>query len=159
MKKFLIRLTDFFYFPFIRRYIPQELFRYAFSGGLTVLIDWVLYFICYNYLFDQVNWDAGFFVFSPHTASKLVSSPLAALCGFWLQKNITFKASPLRDATQLGRYLMVYVINLLINIFGIKLLVEQFGFWATPANMTVTVVTVVFSFLMQKYFTFRRPRE
>ena len=159
MKRFLIRLIDFFYFPFLGKYIPREMFRYAVCGGAAVLFDWLLYFVCYNYVFDQVNWDIGIFVFSPHTASKLISSPVATLAGFWLQKNITFGASSLRTGTQLVRYLLVYGINLLINIFGIKLLVEQFGLWATPSNMIVTVVTVVFSFLMQKHFTFRQGKD
>ena len=158
MKKILTRLVDWFYFPFLRKYIPLELFRYAFCGAVNLLFDWFLYFICYNFIFDKLNWDVGFFVFSPHIASKLVSSPIAVLTGFWLQKNITFVASPLRDTTQLFRYLLVYAANLLINIFGIKLLVEQFGFWATPSNMAVSVVTIALSFLLQKYFTFWRPK-
>lgn len=159
MKRFLTRLIDALYFPFLRKYLPPDLFRYAFCGGVTVLFDWLLFFVCYNYVFDKINWDIGIFVFSPYVASKLVSSPIAALTGFWLQKNITFQASPLRGATQLFRYLLVYAVNLLINILGIKLLHEQFGFWATPANMTVTVITVIFSYLMQKHFTFWRPKE
>ena len=159
MKEFLTKAVDWFYFPFIRKYIPRELFRYGFCGVANLLFDWFLYFICYNYIFDKVNWDIGIFVFSPHIASKLISSPVAVLTGFWLQKNITFKASPLRNTTQLLRYLLVYAVNLLINIVGIKLLVEQFGVWATPSNMLMTVITVIFSFLMQKYFTFWRPRK
>jgi len=159
MKKRIIQIIDWFYFPFLRKYIPKELFRYAFCGAANLLFDWILYFVCYHYIFDKVNWDIGIFVFSPHIASKLVSSPIATLTGFWLQKNITFQASPLRNMTQFFRYLMVYGVNLLINIVLIKLLVEQFGFWATPANMAVTLVTVAFSFLMQKYFTFWRPRK
>ncbi len=159
MKRLLIRWIDRLYVPWVRRYIPREVFRYAVCGGANLLFDWFLYFVCYNGVFYQVNWDVGFFVFSPHIASKLVSSPIALLTGFWLQKNITFRASPLRSGTQLFRYLAVYAVNLLINVAGIKLLVERFGVWATPSNMLVTLITILFSYLMQKHFTFGRPRK
>ena len=53
---------------------------------------------------------------------------------------------------------MVYLINLGINYPGVRLLVEVFGFYPTPSKMAITVVTVIFSFLMQKYFTFWRPK-
>ena len=159
MQKFLTRLIDFFYFPFIRRRVPQDVFRYAACGGGNMVFEWILYFICFHFIFDKANWDLGFVVISPHIAALLVSSPLSALTGFWLQKNITFRASPLRDATQFFRYFMVYGINLLVNYAGLKLLVDLCHFWPLPSKMAITVITVIFSYLMQKYFTFWRPKE
>lgn len=159
MKRFLTRLIDALYFPFLRKYLPPDLFRYAACGGGNLVFDWLLYFVCYNYVFDRVNWDLGFVVISPHIAALLVSSPISALTGFWLQKNITFQASPLRSSTQLFRYILVYGVNLVINYAGLKLLVEVCHFWATPSKMAITVVTVIFSYLMQKHFTFWRPKE
>ncbi len=158
MKESISKAIEWLYFPFLRKFIPRELFRYGVCGTGNLLFDWLLYFVCYNYVFDKINWDIGIFVFSPHIASKLVSSPIALLSGFWLQKNITFRSSSLRNGTQLFRYLLVYLVNLLINIAGIKLLVEQCGVWATPSNMLMTVLTIIFSFLMQKYFTFRTKK-
>lgn len=155
-KSLLSRWVDALYLPPLRRLVPAEMFRYAVCGGANLLFDWSLYFVCYNWIFRHADWDVGFFVFSPHIASKVVSSPIALLTGFWLQKHIAFRSLSLRGGVQLLRYLGVYAVNLLINIAGIKLLVEQCGLWATPSNMVMTVITVVFSFLMQKYFTFRR---
>lgn len=156
MKELISRTIEWLYFPFLRRTLSRELFRYGVCGAITVLFDWLLFWFCYNFFFVQRNWDVGFFVFSAYTLSKLVSAPTAALVGFWLQKNITFRASSLRSATQFLRYLLVFCANFLINILiGKDFLVEHFGLWATPANMAVTILTIVFSFLMQKYFTFR----
>ncbi len=160
MKDLISKIIEWLYLPLLRKIFPRELFRYGVCGAITILLDWFLFWLCYNYLFDQRNQDAGFFVFSAYTLSKLVSAPTAALAGFWLQKNITFRASSLRHATQFLRYLLVFCANFLVNILiGKDFLVEQFGFWATPANMAVTVLTIAFSFLMQKYFTFRTPPE
>ena len=158
MKKFLTRWINWFYFPFIRKYIPLEMFRYAFCGVGNLGFEIVMYAVCYNFVFDKTNLDLGFKVISPHVAALLLSSPVAALTGYWLQKNITFRTSPLRGRTQFFRYVMVYLINLGINYPGVRLLVEVFGFYPTPSKMAITVVTVIFSFLMQKYFTFWRPK-
>ncbi len=156
MKRLITRTIEVLYTPF-RRLVPAEVFRYGVCGGAVVVLDWVLFWLCYNYLFVQQNRDAGFFVFSAYTLSKLISAPAAALVGFWLQKNITFRASSLRGTTQFLRYLLVFCINFMVNILiGKDFLVEQFGLWATPANMAVTLLTIVFSYLMQKYFTFRK---
>jgi GtrA-like protein. len=51
---------------------------------------------------------------------------------------------------------MIVAVNLAINYFGLKLLVEVFGWYPTPSKICITLFTVVISFLGQKYFTFRR---
>lgn len=159
MKALIRRAIDWLYFPLLHRYFPRELFRYGICGATVVGIDWVLFWLSYHYLFDERERDAGFFVFSAYTLSKAISAPVGALIGFWLQKNITFRGSSLRGATQFWRYLLVFAINFMVNILiGKDFLVERFGLWATPANMAVTVLTIAFSFLMQKYFTFRQRR-
>jgi putative flippase GtrA len=159
MKETIAKTVEWLYFPFLRRCIPRELFRYGICGTAVVLLDWILFWFCFHYIFIERNWDAGFFVISAYTLSKMISAPIAALTGFWLQKNITFRASSLRDATQFLRYLLVFCVNFLLNILiGKDFLFEHFGLWATPANMLVTLLTIAFSFLMQKYFTFRRSR-
>ena len=157
MKKGIARIIDWFYFPLLRRYIPKELFRYGFCGATVVVLDWALFWFCFHFVFVDRAWDLGFMTFSSaYMLSKLTSAPVAALAGFWLQKNVTFSASSLRGRTQLFRYLLVFSVNLSINILLGNGFMDGFGLWATPANMVVTILTIIFSFLMQKYFTFRR---
>lgn len=158
MKRFLTKIIDWFYLPFIRKFIPKDMFRYAACGGGNLLFDWVLFFLLYHFVFDKMNWDLGWVVISPHIAALLVSFPISTLTGFWLQNNIAFSGSPLREHTKLLRYFMVVGVNLLINYAGLKLFVEGFHFYPTPSKMAITLVTVVVSYLSQKYFTFYKPR-
>ena len=44
----IITLIDWFYFP-VFRFIPPEVFRYAFTGGVNTAFDLFLYFIVYRY--------------------------------------------------------------------------------------------------------------
>ncbi|HPZ89195.1 MAG TPA: GtrA family protein [Flavihumibacter sp.] len=57
---------------------------------------------------------------------------------------------------QLFRYLVQVAICLLLNFLFIKIFVEQFHIYPTPAKILTTVLVVTFSYLSQRYFTFRK---
>ncbi len=147
-------LIDFFYPPF-SPYISCQVFRYAACGGATVLLDWILYFLVYNFVLDKQMLHLKFVTLSPHIASLIIIFPITVLTGFLLQKYVTFTASLLRGHVQLFRYFLVVIANLLINYIGLKLLVDGLHFYPTPSKMIITVFTVIFSYLSQKKFTFK----
>lgn len=154
---FLLRIIDFFYTPF-RCFCPLQVFRYGFSGGANMLLDWVLYFIFYHAIFIATSGDVislGITAISPHIAAFIVVFPITTLTGFWLARNISFNESQLRGRTQLIRYITVVFANILINYFCLKLFIEVWQFYPTPSKMLTTVITVIFSFFMQKFFTFK----
>ena len=156
----ITKIIDFFYRPF-RKYIPQQLFRYAVCGGGNMVLDWVLYFVVYNFV---IGHELVYITLSlnsqlcltPHIMSLLIVFPITLLTGFWLNKYITFTQSSLCGYKQLLRYILIVTLNLLINYFGLKLLVEVCGIYPTPSKMIITFITIVISFLGQKYFSFRK---
>ena len=163
MSKFLIKIIDFFYRPFAK-WLPEQLFRYAACGGGNLVLDWILYFLIYNFVIGHeiVNFQFSIFNFqfaqaiTPHIATLCIVFPITLLTGFWLQKYVTFTQSNLHSARQLFRYILIVAINLAINYFGLKLCVESFGWYPTPSKMAITLFTVIISYLGQKYFTFRK---
>ncbi|MDR1814311.1 MAG: GtrA family protein [Tannerella sp.] len=161
MKKILVKsgiliqkAIDFTYPPF-RKFMTPELYRYGVCGTANVLVDWILYFLVYNYGVQHRYFDMGLFVISPHILTLIIIFPVSTFSGFLLQKYVTFTASDLRGRTQLMRYFMVVGGNLLINYVGLKILVEHLHFYPTPSKMTVTILTIIFSYIGQKKFTFR----
>ena len=44
IRDIILAVVDWFYKPF-RRFIPQTIFRYGFTGGMNTLLDIVLYYI------------------------------------------------------------------------------------------------------------------
>lgn len=166
ISQIITKIIDFFYRPF-SKYIPQQLFRYAACGGGNMVLDWVLYFILYNFVVghDLVyislpfssQWSvvSGQVCLTPHIMTLLIVFPITLLTGFLLNKYVTFTQSSLRGYKQLWRYILIVAVNLLVNYFGLKLLVEVCGIYPTPSKMIVTIITVIISFFGQKYFSFR----
>lgn len=152
--KVIRNIIDFFYPPF-QKFVSRQFFRYGVSGAANMIFDWILYFILYNFIFKKQIVELQFVAISPHIAALMVTFPITLFTGFLLQKYVTFTASKLRARKQLVRYMAVVGINLMINYFGLKLLVEQFHFYPTVSKMIVTVISTVFSYFSQKYFTFK----
>ena len=168
ISQIITKIIDFFYRPF-SKYVPQQLFRYAACGGGNMVLDWVLYFVVYNFVVGHelvyITLPAclnsklliqNSLCLTPHIMSLLIVFPITLLTGFWLNKYVTFTQSSLRGYKQLWRYILIVAVNLLVNYFGLKLLVEICGVYPTPSKMVITIITVIISFFGQKYFSFRK---
>lgn len=142
-------------YPPFRKLISPQLYRYSICGGTNVGLDWMLYFLTYNFILRHREVDLPFVTLSPHIATLVLIFPFVTLTGFLLQKYVTFTAASLRGRTQLLRYLAVVLANLLINYAGLKILVDGFDFYPTPSKMIITLITIVCSYTGQKRFTFR----
>ncbi len=153
----IIALIDKFYFEWIARFVPRQTFRYGVCGVATYFVfDPVLYFIIYHYVVAKRMVEvADWLIISPEIASLIVVFPITFFVGFWLNRNVTFRESPLATPTQLVRYALSIVGSLLLNYLLMKLFVEGLGLWATPSKVLVSLVCAVYSYLAAKYFTFR----
>ena len=148
------KMVDFTY-PFFRRFMPLQMYRYAACGGANSLFDISLYFMLYNFVFKDSLHPVGPLTFSSHIATLIVVSPITTLTGFLLQKYVTFTASELKSATQLFRYILVFLVNLLINYAGLKIMVDGLHFFPTPSKLVIIIITVILSYIGQKKFTFK----
>lgn len=158
MRKAITRLADFFYIRPLRRIVPQETFRYAFVGGLNLLFNAVFYWFCYNFVLGQRDTDFGIVVVSAPILAFLVTFVVTFFTGFYLARNIAFGKSEVHGAKQLFRYAQVVAVNIAINYFGLKLLVGTLGVYPSIANVMIQVVTVTFSYVAQRFYTFRTHR-
>ena len=163
LAQIITKIIDFFYTPF-RNLMSEQLFRYAACGGGNMVLDWILYFLIYNFVIGHELVNVQFTIYNvqfaqaitPHIATLCIVFPITLLTGFWLQKYVTFTQSNLHGARQLIRYILIVCVNLAINYFGLKLCVEIWGWYPTPSKMVITLVTVAVSYLGQKYYTFRK---
>lgn len=118
----------------VRAVIPLQTFRYAICGGVNLGLNWVLYAVLYNFILDKEIVRLGFVAISPYIAAFLVVFPITFVTGFWLQKHIAFKYSPLRGRTQLFRYLISVLGSVLLNYLLLKFFVEAVHLYPTPSQ-------------------------
>ena len=155
LARWLTRIIDRLYLPCLHKILPLQTFRYAACGSANLVLSWVLYYMTFHYIVKKEVVEMGFVAISSHIAAFLIVFPITYLTGFWLQKCIAFKTSPLLTRTQLFRYLLSVLGSLLLNYAGLKFFVEILHFYSTPSQMVTSLITIVYSYLMQKYFTFR----
>lgn len=151
----LTKAIDLFYIPVVRKFVPQQIFRYGACGAANMTLDAVWYFIIYNFIVAKQFVDLGFVVISPHILSLIIVFPITFFTGFWLNRNVAFRTTHIESRKQLLRYLLTVLGSILINYASMKLLVEHAHLWATPSKVITTVISTVYSYLVGRYYTFR----
>ncbi|MDY3979144.1 MAG: GtrA family protein [Tidjanibacter sp.] len=157
--KILTRAVDKLYIKPLHRIMPLQTFRYGVCGGANLVLNWLLYALLYDVVLRFDYFDLGAVYISRHIAAFVITFPITFLTGYWLQSRISFSGSPLREATQLIRYALCVAGSLLLNYGGLKLFVEICGIYAPAAQIITSLITVVYSYLVQKHFTFRGSRQ
>lgn len=158
VEKQLTSVIDFFYPPF-SKFMSLELFRYGCCGGLNLALEWILYYVFYHYVFRGQILDLGFISITPHIAAFIFKFPITFLTGFWMARHISFSGSTLRGRTQIVRYLLVTIGNILINYLGLKLFVEVFHWWPTESYVIISIICVTFSYLTNKFYSFKKNKK
>ncbi len=150
----IIQFISWAYYPF-KKIIPPETFRYAATGGFNTALDIFLYFFVYNFMLNKQIVDFGFVAVSPHIAAFIFVFPITFTTGFLLAKYITFTNSPIRGRVQFLRYAMAVGGSILLNYILLKFFVEYMLIWPTVSKIITTVFVVAYSYMVQRYFTFK----
>ena len=155
MKNLINAVIDFFY-PYFRRFMPYQTFKYAACGGGNTLLDIFIYYIGIHFLFITpfVQTPLGFPI-RQHVAAQLASFSVTFPLGFYLSRTIVFPSSSLRGRVQLFRYFLLVMICFFLNYIFIRIFVELCHLYPTVAKILTTFIVVAFSFLTQKHFTFK----
>ena len=153
------KAIDYCYIRPISHFMSNEVFRYGACGGMNMMLDVVWYYLILHYIIAERFINLGFIVVSPHVAALILVFPITFFTGFWLNRNVAFRATTFGQGKQLLRYALSVVGSIILNYVCIKLFVEVCHIWATPAKALTTVVSVVYSYLIGRYFTFAAQKE
>ena len=155
----ITKVIDIFYIPAVRRFVPQQIFRYGACGAINMALDAVWYFLIYHFVVAKQFVDLGFVVISPHILSLIIVFPITFFTGFLLNRYVAFQATEQPGGKQLKRYAISVVGSIIINYVCMKLFVEYLNIWPTPSKLLTTIVSITYSFLAAKYFTFRKQKQ
>jgi putative flippase GtrA len=151
-------ILDFFY-PLFKKFFDKTTYYYASCGGVNTLFDLFLFFISYNFILQKQMVVLPFIVVSPHIAAFIIAFLFSFPSGFLLMRYVVFRSSYLRGRVQLFRYFLSVCISLFLNYIFLKLFVEQLHFYPTVSKFIITFIVVGFSYLAQKYFSFKTEIE
>ena len=153
----ILQAIDFFY-PLFKRFMPLQMYRYAACGGSNTLLSIVLYFVIYNFVLNKQILQLGFIAFTPHIAALLIATCITFPIGFYLSMYVVFQGSYLKKRIQLLRYFLVAAICFVLNYVLLKTFVEVLGWYPTPSQIVTVAIVVLFSYLSQKHFSFRKEK-
>lgn len=154
MRKIIVKILNILYILPIQKVIPKQTFFYAMCGGGNMLFDTILYTFVYHFVLKKMPLTIFDYEITSAIASFLITFPFVFGLGLWLAKNISFTNSDNSDKKQSIRYLSVTIANFFIKFYGIELLITV-NIWPSFANVSMTVITVIFSYMMQRYYTFK----
>lgn len=154
----ILKVVDFFY-PIFRNTMTLQMYRYAACGGGNTLFNIFLYFILYNYILQKQVLDLGFIAFTPHIAAFIIAFCITFPIGFYLSMYVVFHGSYLRRRIQLIRYFLVAMVCIILNYVLLKIFVEQFGWYPTPSLVITAGIVILFSYLSQRHFSFKKEKS
>lgn len=152
--RLMISLIDRLYIKPLEPIVSRDIFGYGLCGAINMALDTLWYFIIYHFVVAENFINLGVVVMSPHIATLFIVFPITFFTGFWLNRNVAFRVAEYKTRGQLIRYAISVIGSIVINYICMKLFVEIFDFWPTPSKMLTTVISVVYSYLAARYFTF-----
>ena len=155
----LTKLIDKFYVSPVNKFCSRDFFRYGVCGATNMTLDAIWYFVIYHFVIKARYIDLFIVNISPHISSLLIVFPITFFTGFWLNRNVAFRVAEYRTRRQLIRYALTVVGSIVINYVCMKVFVETLHIWPTPSKMITTAVSVIYSYLAARYFTFVRESK
>jgi putative flippase GtrA len=154
----ILGIVDFFY-PLFKRFMPLQTYRYAACGGGNTLLNIFIFFFAHNFIFQKNVLHLGPVAISSHIAAFLLAFCFTFPVGFYMSMYVVFQGSYLRRRIQFMRYFLVAVACIFFNYILLKVFVDLMGWYPTPSLILTTCFVVVFSYLAQRFFSFKVERK
>ncbi len=155
IRTFILSVTDFFY-PFFKKLMPLQTFRYAACGGGNTLLDIGLFIIVHDFILQkQAIQVTPNLLVSPYIAAFLCSFCITFPLGFYLNRYVVFQEATSAKREQLVKYFIVVMFCLVLNYGFMKFFVEVLHWDAKFSKIITTLFLVLFSYFSQKHFTFK----
>ena len=119
-------------------------FRFLIVGGLSTLIDFIIYMLLSNYIDISV--------------SKCCSMIIASIFAYVCNKNWTFSDSESTNAKKIFKYIISQLINITVNT-TINTVMYNLTKIKVLAFVVATGVAMIINYLLQKTIVFRGDRK
>ena len=136
-------------------FIPLQTFMYGCCGGSVAGLNIFIYFITYNFILQkQLIQLTNTLAISAHISALIIAFLVTFPIGFYLNMFVVFPKANRRRRIHLFRYFTVVLMCLGLNYIFIKFFVDYCAFYPTPSALLTTVIVTLFSYLLQRTFSF-----
>ncbi len=143
--------------PALKKLLKNEVVRFFLSTGVGFLVDALVYYFVYHYIFLETVKIFGF-SFSRDVISLIVSYSCCIICNFLLTKYFVFAHSKLSTQNQFLRFFMVAFIGFFANLLMLRLFVRVFDMYPPLARVVGALSLGIASYFVHKFFSFNIKR-
>ncbi len=137
------------------RFFQNKVVRFFLSAGVAMLVDVIIYFITFNFIFM----DDVVMIFDHPNKAHNVALLISYLCGvivnFLLNKYAVFADSNLASRKQFLRFSFIAFIGFFANYGLLRMFVEVGNIAPTLARIASALSLGISSYYVHKFFTFK----
>jgi putative flippase GtrA len=149
-----------FFYPIFKKWLAYDVYAYLAVGAINTALNIILFAILYEFILHKEGWLIGGYTIASYTIALFIAFLATIPTGFWLSKNFAFKSASSgakKTTKQLFKYILVVGQGLGSDYLILKGLILFLSMEPTVAKIFSTVIVVTVNFMLQKYFTFKKP--
>ncbi len=131
----------------------NQLFKFGVIGVVNTAIDFIIYYVLTRY--------TAFF--DPETSRRYLANVIGFMSGatfsFFANKLWTFKHFSRPTVQELSKFYGTNVAGLIINTVLFGLVIKLFAAHDLVAKIVATIVTIIWNFVLQKFWVFRKKNS
>lgn len=121
-----------------RKSLYIQIFKFVVVGGIATLIDWVIYFVLFNY----------FHIFP--LISNVISYSISVIYNFIMSVKWVFDTKDKSMKRLLFEFIILSLIGLIISEFIIWFFLEILSFNSIIAKILSTLIVMIINFILRK---------
>lgn len=115
-----------------------QIFKFVVVGGIATLIDWIIYFVLFNY----------FHIFP--LISNIISYSISVIYNFIMSVKWVFDTKDKSMKRLLFEFIVLSLLGLIISEFIIWFFLEILSFDSIIAKILSTLIVMVINFILRK---------
>ncbi|WP_299289170.1 GtrA family protein [uncultured Mucilaginibacter sp.] len=145
--------------PLIKKLLKNEMVRFFLSTGVGFIVDALVYYFVYHYIFITAEVKILGFLISRDVISLIISYSCCIVCNFLLTKYFVFAHSKLSSRNQFARFFTVAFLGFFANLLMLRLFVSIFKVYPPLARIIAALSLGVASYFVHKFFSFNIKRN
>ena len=124
-----------------QRDLLLQIFKFVIVGGISTIIDWIIYYICYKYL--KIN----------PLISNIIGFSISVIYNFIASVNWVFNVNKSKNKKSIFvQFILFSIIGLLISEALLFIFINKIGMHAMLSKIIATAIVMTFNFVTRKIF-------